>query len=67
MESFKEGWFLTGDLGVMNSYGYITLTDRKKDMILTASENVYSVEVERVLHDHPSVMQVTKITNPRVC
>jgi acyl-CoA synthetase (AMP-forming)/AMP-acid ligase II/NAD(P)-dependent dehydrogenase (short-subunit alcohol dehydrogenase family) len=56
-EAFREGWFLTGDLGVMNKYGFITLTDRKKDMILTGSENVYSAEVEKVLHDHPAVLQ----------
>eukprot|EP00976_Prorocentrum_cordatum_P116617 1196187-Prorocentrum_minimum.AAC.9 len=56
-EAFRDGWFLTGDLGVMNKYGYVTLTDRKKDMILTGSENVYSAEVEKVLLDHVAVLQ----------
>ncbi|KAJ1457678.1 hypothetical protein M885DRAFT_598854, partial [Pelagophyceae sp. CCMP2097] len=49
------GWFRTGDLATVNARGYLTITDRAKDMILVASENVYSVEVERVLHDHPGV------------
>ena len=48
-------WFRTGDLATMNSYGYITIVDRAKDMILVGSENVYCCEVERVLHDHPLV------------
>ena len=49
------GWFRTGDLATMNEEGYLTITDRAKDMILVGSENVYSVEVERALHDHPGV------------
>ncbi|KAJ8614491.1 hypothetical protein CTAYLR_000746 [Chrysophaeum taylorii] len=51
----KEGWFRTGDLATLNDHGYVTITDRAKDMILVGSENVYCVEVERVLHDHPGV------------
>ena len=50
-----KGWFRTGDLATMNEEGYLTITDRAKDMILVGSENVYSVEVERALHDHPGV------------
>ncbi|KAJ8606085.1 hypothetical protein CTAYLR_005181 [Chrysophaeum taylorii] len=49
------GWFRTGDLAELNEHGYLTITDRAKDMILVGSENVYCVEVERVLHDHPGV------------
>ena len=48
-------WFKTGDLATMDARGYLVICDRAKDMILTGSENVYSVEVERVLHDHPAV------------
>jgi len=50
-----DGWFTTGDLGVVRPDGYIVVVDRKKDMILSGGENVYCVEVERVLHAHESV------------
>lgn len=52
-----EGWFLTGDLGVMRPDGFITIVDRAKDMILCGGENVYCVEVERVLHANDYVKQ----------
>ena len=54
-KAFYKEWFRTGDLATINSYGYITIVDRAKDMILVGSENVYCCEVERVLHDHPQV------------
>eukprot|EP00659_Diplonema_papillatum_P020542 gene20542-31636_t len=58
-EAFAEGgWFKTGDLATVGAHGYITVCDRKKDMILTGGENVYSVEVERVLQDHADVKYV---------
>ncbi|KAJ1456737.1 hypothetical protein M885DRAFT_554740 [Pelagophyceae sp. CCMP2097] len=50
-----QGWFRTGDVATVNARGYLTITDRAKDMILVGSENVYCVEVERVLHDHAAV------------
>ena len=52
-----DGWFATGDVGVVRPDGYIVVVDRKKDMILSGGENVYCVEVERVLHAHESVKQ----------
>ncbi|EGB12395.1 hypothetical protein AURANDRAFT_20265, partial [Aureococcus anophagefferens] len=51
-----DGRFRTGDLATVDAHGYLTITDRAKDMILVGSENVYCVEVERVLHDHPGVV-----------
>ena len=48
-ESFVDGWFKTGDLGVLDARGWLTLVDRKKDMILFAGENVYSAEVRSAL------------------
>ena len=54
-DAFAGGWFRTGDLATVDGRGYLTITDRAKDMILVGSENVYCVEVERALHDHPNV------------
>lgn len=56
-EAFRGGWFHTGDLGKMDADGYLTLVDRKKDMIITGGENVYPVEVEQVLVRHPAVRE----------
>ena len=52
--SFVDGWFHTGDVGRWDDDGYLYIVDRKKDMILTGGENVYSREVEEVLYnEHP--------------
>ena len=52
-----HGWFRTSDLGVRYPDGYIELKDRAKDIIITGGENVASVEIEKVLADHPSVLE----------
>ncbi|MCU4182842.1 long-chain fatty acid--CoA ligase [Acidiferrimicrobium sp. IK] len=57
-EAFRGGWFHTGDLGRVDEEGFITLVDRKKDMIITGGENVYPVEVEQILVRHPAVVEV---------
>jgi long-chain acyl-CoA synthetase len=54
-EAFRGGWFHTGDIGRMDENGYLYLLDRAKDMIITGGENVYSLEVEAVLYQHPAV------------
>ncbi|WP_406690833.1 AMP-binding protein [Saccharopolyspora sp. ID03-671] len=54
-ESFRDGWFRTGDLARRDAEGRYAIVDRRKDMILTGGENVYSREVEDVLHQHPAV------------
>ena len=54
-DTIRNGWIHSGDLGVMDDEGYITLVDRKKDMIITGGENVYSKEVEDAVYEHPSV------------
>jgi len=56
-----NGWFRTGDLGVRHPDGYIELRDRAKDIIITGGENVASVEVERVLADHPAVLEAAVV------
>ncbi|MGY1673039.1 acyl-CoA synthetase [Geodermatophilus sp. SYSU D00710] len=66
-EAFRDGWFHSGDLGVMDADGYITIVDRKKDVIKTGGENVASREVEEVLYQHPAVAEVAVfgIPHPR--
>ena len=63
-EAFRGGWFHTGDLGRMDDEGFITLVDRKKDMIISGGENVYPVEVEQVLCRYPGLLEVAVIGVP---
>ncbi|NGQ93588.1 long-chain-fatty-acid--CoA ligase [Brevibacillus sp. SYP-B805] len=63
-ETMRNGWLHTGDLAVIDENGYITLVDRKKDMIISGGENVYSVEVEQVLYAHPGVLEAAVIGVP---
>lgn len=63
-EVLNQGWYLTGDIGVMDSKGFIYLVDRKKDMIITGGENVYSREVENTLLLHPAVLDCAVIGVP---
>ncbi|MGE2718987.1 acyl-CoA synthetase [Mycolicibacterium celeriflavum] len=60
-EAVRGGWFHTGDLGRRDADGFITLVDRKNDMIITGGENVYPVEVEQVLYRHPVVHEVAVV------
>lgn len=54
-EAFRNGWFHTGDIGVMDEEGYLSIVDRKKDMILRGGYNVYPRELEEVIITHPAV------------
>jgi fatty-acyl-CoA synthase len=63
-KSIKDGWLYTGDMAVMDEEGYVTIVDRKKDMILTGGENVYSTEVENVLYMHPAVLECAVVGVP---
>lgn len=63
-KAIKDGWLYTGDLAVMDEEGYVTIVDRKKDMIVTGGENVYSTEVENVLYMHPSILECAVIGVP---
>ncbi|PKN62329.1 MAG: hypothetical protein CVU57_24855 [Deltaproteobacteria bacterium HGW-Deltaproteobacteria-15] len=62
--AIKDGWLRTGDLAVVNEEEYVTIVDRKKDMIITGGENVYSTEVENVLYTHPAVLEAAVIGVP---
>jgi acyl-CoA synthetase (AMP-forming)/AMP-acid ligase II len=63
-ESFRGGWFLTGDIGRFDQAGRLYIVDRKKDMIISGGENVYSREVEDLLYEHPSVAEVAIVGAP---
>lgn len=58
---FKNGWFLTGDLGVLHPDGYVEIKDRSKDIIISGGENISSLEVEDVLYRHPCVREAAVI------
>jgi acyl-CoA synthetase (AMP-forming)/AMP-acid ligase II len=63
-KSIRDGWLYTGDLAVIDGEGYVTIVDRKKDMILTGGENVYSTEVENILYTHPAILECAVIGVP---
>lgn len=63
-QTFRNGWLLTGDLATIDEEGFITLVDRKKDMIISGGENVYSVEVEQILNGYPGIVESAIIGLP---
>ncbi len=62
--ALKNGWYHTGDMGYFDDTRAVYLVDRKKDMIISGAENVYSVEVENALSTHPAVLEVAVIGVP---
>ncbi|GEL22408.1 hypothetical protein PSU4_13620 [Pseudonocardia sulfidoxydans NBRC 16205] len=63
-EALHSGFFRTGDGGTLDEGGYLSLSDRKKDVIITGGENVSSIEVEDVVFSHPAVAEVAVIGVP---
>jgi fatty-acyl-CoA synthase len=59
-----DGWFHTGDMAVVDKEGYLTIVDRKKDIIISGGDNIASVEIEKVIQDHPAVFEVVVIGVP---
>jgi fatty-acyl-CoA synthase len=62
--AFRGGWFHSGDLAVMHADGYIEIRDRAKDIIISGGENISSLEVERVLYEHPCVLEAAIVARP---
>jgi acyl-CoA synthetase (AMP-forming)/AMP-acid ligase II len=62
--AFAGGWFHTGDIGVKDGDGYLYIVDRLKDMIVSGGENIASSEIERVLHEHPLVLEAAVVGRP---
>ena len=60
-KSFANGWFHTGDLGVMHKNGYIQLKDRSKDIIISGGENISTIEIENVLFQHPHIIDAAVV------
>lgn len=63
-QTLRDGWLYTGDLSIVDEDGYITLVDRKKDMIISGGENIYSTEVEQALYQHPDILEAAVIGLP---
>jgi fatty-acyl-CoA synthase len=62
--SFADGWFHSGDLGVIHEDGYLELRDRSKDIIISGGENISTIEVEGVLYKHPAVLEAAVVARP---
>ncbi|KAI3969813.1 hypothetical protein MKW92_043365 [Papaver armeniacum] len=60
-KAFKNGWFLTGDIGVIHPDGYFEIKDRSKDVIISGGENISSIEVEAVLYRHPNILEAAVV------
>lgn len=63
-EVVRDGWFFSGDLGVIHPDGYIELRDRAKDVIISGGENITSVEVEQAILTHPTVLECAVVAAP---
>jgi long-chain acyl-CoA synthetase len=63
-ETVRDGWLHTGDVGFLDDDGYLYISDRAKDMILRGGENVYCVEIENCLSDHPDIEEAAVIGVP---
>ena len=62
--AWRNGWVMSGDVGIWQPDGRLCIVDRKKDMIISGGENVYTAEVERVLHEHAAVLEAAVLGLP---
>ncbi|MEJ7931316.1 AMP-binding protein [Ramlibacter sp. AN1015] len=63
-EALRDGWLYTGDIGELDAEGYLTIRDRKKDLVIVGGYNVYPREVEEVLFSHPDVVDAAVVGQP---
>ncbi|KAM3394320.1 trans-cinnamate:CoA ligase, peroxisomal [Capsicum galapagoense] len=64
ISTFKNGWFFTGDVGVIHQDGYMEIKDRSKDVIISGGENISSIEVENVIMSHKNVIEASVVAMP---
>jgi len=62
--AIKDGWFYTGDIGKFDDDGYLSIVDRKKDMIIAGGYNIYPVELDGILFDHPEILEACVVGIP---
>jgi long-chain acyl-CoA synthetase len=63
-KTYIDGWVVTGDIGRMDEEGFVFLLDRAKDMLIRGGENIYCIEVESALYDHPAIMDAAIVGIP---
>jgi long-chain acyl-CoA synthetase len=63
-KTFIDGWVVTGDVGRIDEEGFVFLMDRAKDMLIRGGENIYCIEVENALYDHPAIMDAAVVGIP---
>lgn len=63
-ETLRNGWLYSGDLGYLDEEGYVYIVDRKKDIIIRGGENISSMEIEDLLHQHPKILEASVIGAP---
>ena len=59
-----DGWFHTGDIGVLDGDGYLTIVDRKKDVVISSGFNVYPKEIDEILFEHPDIVEACAVGIP---
>lgn len=62
--TIKDGWLYTGDVGTIDNRNRVAIVDRKKDIIISGGENIASIEVEGIYHEHPAVKEVAIVAIP---
>jgi steroid-24-oyl-CoA synthetase len=65
-ETFRDGWLHSGDIGRVDDEGFLYIVDRAKDMVIRGGENIYSVEIETVLYEHPAVSEAAVVGVPHL-
>jgi fatty-acyl-CoA synthase len=63
-DALREGWYWTGDIGQRDADGHVTVLERKRNLIISGGENIYPAEIERILHEHPAVLEAAAIGVP---
>ena len=62
--TLKDGWYYSGDIGCFDEDGYLSIVDRKKDMVIAGGYNIYPVELDNILFDHPKILEACTVGIP---